>query len=129
MQVQGYCFELLFCRNSNFALATNPNRLQVCRPRRRPEVTLYTPENVKKCEGLWRNEHSHSQCNSHFGRWSPSGLPKLQWAISRIKTQWLVDFYIIEIFLRRRCLKWVHIVHSDIWNTSYGQKKGWESNC
>jgi hypothetical protein len=37
--------------------------------------------------------------------------------------------YIIGKFLERRCLKWVRIAHSDIWNTSYGQKKSWESNC
>jgi hypothetical protein len=37
--------------------------------------------------------------------------------------------YIIEKLLELRCLKWAHIAHSDIWNTSYGQKKGWESNC
>jgi hypothetical protein len=37
--------------------------------------------------------------------------------------------YIIEKLLELRCLKWAHIVHLDIWNTSYGQKKGRESNC
>jgi hypothetical protein len=30
--------------------------------------------------------------------------------------------------LKRRCLKWAHIVHLNICNTSYGQKKGRESN-
>ncbi len=28
-----------------------------------------------------------------------------------------------------RCLKWAHKTHLDIQHTSYGQKKGWESNC
>jgi len=37
-------------------------------------------------------------------------------------------FYIIEKILERRCLKWAHIAHLDIWNISYGQKKGRESN-
>jgi hypothetical protein len=37
--------------------------------------------------------------------------------------------YIIGKLLERRCLKWAHIAHLDIWNTSYGQRKGWESNC
>ncbi len=37
--------------------------------------------------------------------------------------------YIIGKLLERRCLKWAHITHLDIWNTSYGQKKGRESNC
>ncbi len=30
--------------------------------------------------------------------------------------------------MRRRCLKWARIVNLDISNTSYDQKKGWESN-
>jgi hypothetical protein len=35
------------------------------------------------------------------------------------------DFlYIIGNLLERRCLKWARIAHLDIWNTSYGQKKG-----
>jgi hypothetical protein len=38
-------------------------------------------------------------------------------------------FYIIEKLLEHRCLKWACIAHLDIWNTSYGQKKGQESNC
>jgi hypothetical protein len=37
--------------------------------------------------------------------------------------------YIIRKLLGRKGLKWARIAHSDIWNTSYGQKKGWESNC
>jgi len=37
--------------------------------------------------------------------------------------------YINENLLKRRCLKWTCIAHLDIWNTSYGQKKGRESNC
>jgi len=37
--------------------------------------------------------------------------------------------YTIRKLLKRRCLKWARIAHLDIWNTSYGQKKGQESNC
>jgi len=37
--------------------------------------------------------------------------------------------YIIGKLLKLRCLKWALIAHSDIWSTSYGQKKGRESNC
>jgi hypothetical protein len=36
--------------------------------------------------------------------------------------------YIIEKILKRRCLEWTCIAHLNIWNTSYRQKKGWESN-
>ncbi len=31
--------------------------------------------------------------------------------------------------MERRCLKWARMTHLDIWNASYCQKKGWESNC
>jgi hypothetical protein len=37
-------------------------------------------------------------------------------------------FYTIGKLLIRRCLKWDCMTHLDIWNTSYGQKKGQESN-
>jgi len=37
--------------------------------------------------------------------------------------------YTIGKLLERRCLKWARIAHLNIWNTSYGQKKGRESNC
>jgi hypothetical protein len=36
--------------------------------------------------------------------------------------------YIIEKLLKRKCLKWAHVTHLNIWNTSYGQKKSQESN-
>jgi hypothetical protein len=38
-------------------------------------------------------------------------------------------FHIIGKLLERKCLKWARIAHLDIWNTSYDQKKGQESNC
>jgi len=37
--------------------------------------------------------------------------------------------YIIEKLLECSCLKWARIAHLNIWNISYGQKKGQESNC
>jgi len=58
-------------------------------------------------------------------RWTPESLE------SDCKGQNLMDWkvpYIIEFFLKRRCLKWAHMTHLDIWNTSYGQKKGQESS-
>jgi hypothetical protein len=36
--------------------------------------------------------------------------------------------YINGKLLKRRCLKWARNAHLDIWNTSYEQKKGRESN-
>jgi hypothetical protein len=80
---------------------------------------------------MWENvrEHSHSQMNSHFGSWSPGGLPKLQKTITKVKTLRLEEFfYIIGKILKCKCLKWARMTHLDIYNTSYGQKKGRESN-
>jgi hypothetical protein len=37
--------------------------------------------------------------------------------------------YIIGKPLKLRCPKWARVTHLDIFNTSYGQKKGQESNC
>jgi hypothetical protein len=98
------------CRNPSFGLTTkakglqgsrprgNPGvkakRLQGCTPRRSPGVTSHTTGSVRKCEGVWGSEPSHSQDNSHFGRWSPGGLSKLQRAISGVKTPWLMTFFI-----------------------------------
>jgi hypothetical protein len=79
---------------------------------------------VRECE----NEDSHSQVSSHFGNWSPGGLPNLQKAITKVKTPRIKDFfYIIEKLLKCRCLKWARMTHLDICNTSYGKKKGQES--
>jgi hypothetical protein len=36
--------------------------------------------------------------------------------------------YTIRKLLKRRCLKWVCMTHLNIWDISYGQKKGRESN-
>jgi hypothetical protein len=36
--------------------------------------------------------------------------------------------YTVGNFLKCRCLKWPRMSHLDIYNTSYGQKKGRESN-
>jgi hypothetical protein len=57
--------------------------------------------------------------------WTPESLE------SDLRGQNLLDwwiFYIIEKLLERRCLKWDHMTHWDIWNIIYGQKKGRESN-
>jgi hypothetical protein len=51
---------------------------------------------------------------------------------SDCKGQTSMDYSVLHInekLLKRRCLKWARIAHSDIYNTSYGQKKGRESNC
>jgi hypothetical protein len=79
--------------------------------------------------GECENEHSHSQVNSHFRSWSPGGL--LNFLDSDCRGQnpshWRI-LYIIGKILKLRCLKWARMTHLNISNTSYGQKKGRESN-
>ncbi len=83
----------------------------------------------RECKKVWGNEPSHSQGNSHFGRWESTGTPKFSEGNCRGQNSmnWWV-LHIIGKILERRCLKWARMIHLDIWNTSYGQKKGHESN-
>jgi hypothetical protein len=37
--------------------------------------------------------------------------------------------YVIEKVLKCRCTKWPRMSHLDVCSPSYGQTKGWESNC
>jgi hypothetical protein len=76
------------------------------------EWTLTLPRQLPlwEMESRWTPETSESDC-------------KVQTSMS------CGVFYIIKKLLKRRCLKWACIAHSKIWNTSYGQKKGRESNC
>jgi hypothetical protein len=45
---------------------------------------------VKECE----NEDTHSQVSSHFGSWSPDGLPNYQRVIVKVKTLHIEKFFI-----------------------------------
>ncbi len=78
---------------------------------------------------MWGNEPSPSQVGSHFGNGSPHGFSNFQRANCNGQNplDWDVP-YIIENFLEVRCLKWARMTHLDTEHTSYGQKKGWESN-
>jgi hypothetical protein len=72
------------------------------------EVATHTPEN-----GTWESsripENSERNCR---------GQNTLHWGV----------LYIVEKVLKCRCPKWPHMSHLDICSTSYGQKKGRESN-
>jgi hypothetical protein len=68
--------------------------LEGCGPRGgSPGAITYSWES-KEVRGSVRDEHSHSQGNSHFGRGSLSGLPKLQSASWRVKSQWIIALLI-----------------------------------
>ncbi len=56
--------------------------------------------------------------NSQFLENDYKGQNSMDWGI----------LYIIRKLLERRCLKWTCMTHLDIWNISYGQKKGLVSN-
>jgi hypothetical protein len=78
---------------------------------------------------VWGNEPSPSQVNSHYGNWNPKWTLKSSERDCKGQNP-LVGrvFYIIGKLLKRKCLKWAMQAHLDIWNTSYDQKKGQESN-
>jgi hypothetical protein len=73
--------------------------------------------------------------NPHTPKWAPTlgvGVPMdsrifKEWLRGQNPLDWKV-FYIIENLLKLKCLKWARMTHLDIWNISYGQKKGRESN-
>jgi hypothetical protein len=82
----------------------------------------------RECEKVWGNEPSHpkgvplweleSRGTPEFLEGNFRGQNSMDWGV----------IYIIGKLLEHICLKWAHITHLDIWNTSYGQKKGRESN-
>jgi hypothetical protein len=77
----------------------------------------------------WESNHMlpGTQVNSHVGSWSPKRTLKFLECDCRGQNSlyWRI-IYIIGKLLKCQCLKWARITHLDIWNTSYGQKKGRE---
>jgi len=68
-------------------------------------------------------------CDSRLPSW-PTTLQTLALVVRprlRLRQDWRV-LYIIGKLLKRSYFKWAHMTHLDTWNTSYGQKKGRESN-
>jgi hypothetical protein len=101
--------------------------MQGCGPSGRPGSHITCSRECKECEGI--NPHT-SMVNSHGGSWSPKWTPKT--SESNFKGQNSMNcnvLYIIGNIVKLNCVKWSRIAHLGIWNTSYGQKKGHESNC
>ncbi len=75
------------------------------------EWTLTLPKELSiwELESLWTPK---------FSKNNRKGQNSLDWGVS----------YIIRNLLKRKCLKWICMTHLNIWNTSYGQKKGRKSN-
>jgi hypothetical protein len=85
-------------------------------------MLLGTPKSVREWSLTLPSE---LPCWELKSQWTPKSSERN--CRSQNPLPWRV-FYIFEKLLKRRCLKWARIAHLDIWNTSYGQKKGQESN-
>jgi len=72
-----YIFQVIWCCNPSLGLVTKTKGLQGSQGKRKPGSHITYSWEFKKCEGVWGSEPSHSQGNSHFGKWNPDGLLKL----------------------------------------------------
>jgi hypothetical protein len=114
------------CRNPSLGLATKARGLQGCGPRGSPGVTPHAPGSAREWGGVNLHTPKGVQLWELESRWTPeSSEGDFKGQNSMVGEV----IYTIEKLLERRCLKWARIAHLDIWNISYGQKKGRESNC
>jgi hypothetical protein len=64
-----------------------------------------------------------------MGTWESTRTPKtLEFDFRGQNTSPWSVLHVIGKLLKRRCRKWPCMIHLDICSTSYGKKKGWESN-
>jgi len=109
------------CYNPSLGVTTKVRACKGAGQEWNPRVTFHVIGSVGKCEGM----------NPHTPKWAPTlgiGVP-MDFRIFKRKLQGLKfirlkRLYTIENFLRLRCLKCACITHLDIYNISYGQKKG-----
>jgi hypothetical protein len=102
---------------------------------RNPSLRFTTKARVYKSAGQEKDPWMWESVNTHTPKWTPMlgiGVLVESW-IFRERLQGskpisLNGFYTIRKILKRRCLKWARMTHLDIWNTTYSQKKGPESN-
>jgi hypothetical protein len=103
-----------------------------CGPRSRPGSHITCSRECKKsreCEGMNPHTPKWTPTLGVGGSWSPKRTPKTSESVLRGQNSMACCvLYINGKLLKRRCLKWARIAHFNIWNTSYGQKKGRESN-
>jgi len=121
----GMCFQS-FCYNPGFGLATTT---RACKGAGQEWVweshfmLLGVQKNVREWSFTLPNEFPFWELESP---WTPKvskgncrGQNLLNWNF----------FYIIGKLLECKCLKWACMTHLNTRITSYGKKKGWESNC
>jgi hypothetical protein len=83
-------------------------------------------ESMGECENWTSTLPSELPLWELDSRWTPEyskincrGQNPLDWG----------GLYNVKKLLEPKCLKWARMTHLDIWNASYCQKKGRESNC
>ncbi len=91
------------------------------------KAKVYKGAGQKECERVWEWRFTFSNELPFWeleSRWTPEpsksnckGQNTLHWGV----------LYISGKLLKCKCLKWVRMTHLDIYNTSYGKKKGRES--
>jgi hypothetical protein len=115
----------MICRDLSLGLVTKVRAEKGVGQKWSSGVTFHAPGNVGRCEGM----------NPHTPKWAPIwGVEVLM--DSQIFRKWLQGSKFIgsnsSLYdwksLECRCLKWARMTHLDTQNTSYGQKKGRESN-
>jgi hypothetical protein len=80
----------------------NTHDCNKCIPRHDPNIGFVIKANASKgagwkCNlgitftflGMWRNEPTHSQVDSHFGSWNPYRILDFQRGILGVKTHWI----------------------------------------
>jgi hypothetical protein len=92
-----------------------------------PGNHIHTLKSVRKCEKM--SPHT-PKCTFTLG----VGIPRE----SKIFKKWFEGSKLIGLknslyhwknIFKLRCLKWFHMIHLSIYNTSYGRKKGQKSKC
>jgi hypothetical protein len=86
-------FNILFimiCRNPSLGLVTNAKACKGVSQKKAWE-SHFMLLGVQKSVKDWT---PHSQMSSHFGSWTPNGLPNFQRAISGVKIHWIEKFLI-----------------------------------
>ncbi len=116
-----------FMTVTTLALGSWPRqRVARLRTKRETQESLHMLPGMQR---VWGNEPSHSQVNSHVGNWSLEWSPEFSERDFKGQNPLPWRFFcIIGKLLKFRCLKWARIAHLDVCITSYGQKKGRESN-
>jgi len=126
------------CRNPNLWLATEAKGLQGCEPSSRPGRHITCSRECKECKECKESRECEG-VNPHTPKWtptlgvgeswSPGGTPETSERVLKGQNSMACcALYINRKLSKCRCPKWARIAHLDIWNTSYGQKKGRESN-